>query len=192
MPGRERGWPLCSTRFGRVAGERHTDRVDSPAARNQVTGPVGAGPAHAARPTAISARTIAVVSGLIVFGLLLVLGSRSQHDPGSLASSATSAREITVTPSFPVPAAEVTALVGQEPQFGSLADAGQRGACLQALGYPPSHPILGARTLTVDGRPAVLLVLPGPAAGQSVAVAVRPDCGISASGLIADTTVTRP
>ncbi len=166
--------------------------MDSPAARNQVTGTAGARPAHAARPTATYARTIAIVSGLIAAGLLLALGSRAQHEPGSLASSATSAREITVTPTFPVPAAELTALAGQEPQFGSLADAGQRGACLQALGYPPSHPILGARTLTVDGRPAVVLVLPGPDTGQSVAVAVRPECGLSAPELIADTTVTSP
>jgi len=111
---------------------------------------------------------------------------------GPTRSTVTSASTITVAPTVPLSAREVAALVDRNPDFGALADPKRRAACLSALGYPGSVQVLGAQPLRVDGRPAIVLVLPGERPGELVALAVAPSCSAVDSGLIADTTVRRP
>jgi hypothetical protein len=52
--------------------------------------------------------------------------------------------------------------------------------------------VLGATPVQVNGHPAVVLVLPGEDSDQLVALAVSSNCSSMGTGLIADTTVTRP
>lgn len=114
------------------------------------------------------------------------------RSPGPTRSAVTSANTITVGPKVPLSARELAALVDRSPDFGPLSDPKRRAACLSALGYPGSMQVLGAQPLTVDGRPAVVLVLPGERPGDLVALAVAPNCSAVDTGLIADTTVRRP
>ena len=155
-------------------------------------GPSG-GAAHAARPPANSRRLVAAVLGAAA--LLAGVGSGTAallRSSGTTASVPVSANTITITPTVPLSDRELTALVGRAPDFGALADPKRRAACLSALGYPGSLQVLGAQPLRVDGRAAVLLVLPGEHPDQLVAVAVAPTCSAVDTGLIADTTVRRP
>ena len=52
--------------------------------------------------------------------------------------------------------------------------------------------MLGAQTLQIDGRPAVVLVLPGDQPDVIIGVTVAASCSSVDTGLIADTTVRRP
>ena len=114
------------------------------------------------------------------------------RSPGPTRSAVTSAHTITVGPTVPLSGRELAALVDRSPDFGPLADPKRRAACLSGLGYPGSVQVLGAEPLHVDGRPAIVLVLPGERPGDLVALAVAPSCSAVDTGLIADTTVRRP
>ncbi|MGC1155965.1 MAG: hypothetical protein WA925_28795, partial [Mycobacterium sp.] len=76
--------------------------------------------------------------------------------------------------------------------FGPLADPQRRASCLTGLGYPADARVLGARPVEIAGRPAVLLLLPGDAAGALTALAVAPTCSAVETGLSADRIVHRP
>lgn len=114
------------------------------------------------------------------------------RSPAPTASTLTSASLITVTPTMPLSGREISALVARNPDFGPLADPKRRAACLSALGYPGSVQVLGAERMQIDGRSAVVLVLPGDRPELLVAVAVGANCSSVDTGLIADTTVRRP
>ena len=141
---------------------------------------------HTARTVAAACGVAAVVAGVGV-GTAALLRS-----PGVTTSTLTTANRITVTARVPLSARELGALVARSPEFGALADPKRRASCLSGLGYPGSQQVLGAQPLTVDGRPAVVLVLPGEHPGELVALAVAPNCSSVDTGLIADTTVRRP
>lgn len=150
-------------------------------------------PAHAARPGTHPARMLAAGCGIAAVAALAAVGTVALlKSPGPTASTPASANRITVTPTVPLSARELAALVGRSPQFGPLADQKRRAACLSALGYPGSQPVLGAQPVQINGRPAIVLVLPGDRPTDLVAVAVATNCSAISSGLIADTTVTRP
>lgn len=150
-------------------------------------------PAHAARPRPHPVRVIAAGLGLAATLALAGVGTAVLlHSPGPTRSSQTSASHITVAPRVPLSDSEIAALVARSPDFGPLTDERRRASCLDGLGYSGSQPILGAQPVQVDGRPAVVLVLPGERAGQLVALAVAPSCSAVSGGLVADTTVTRP
>lgn len=150
-----------------------------------VTGTRGGRAAHAARPAirpvraAIAALPILGVAGALAVG----------HSAGPTAGTPPSARLITTTPRVPLPVADLAALTTRRPDFGRLADP---AACLRRLGYPATLPVLGARSVLVAGRPAVVLVLPGQRADEIVGVTVGEDCGETRARVIADTTVRRP
>lgn len=157
--------------------------------RHTVTGCPAQPAAHAARPgsgplwpTALFGMALLFVGGSVAASL----GSSERS-----ASAPSSARSITVTPTVPLAPRELAALTTQPWDAGPLADPGLRAACLQGLGYP-AVVVLGARTITVNDRPAVVLVLPGADPGHLRAVAVRPDCGAGRSGLIAEQVLPRP
>lgn len=156
-------------------------------------GPAAGGAAHAARPPANTRRLVAALAGAAAVLAAIGIGTAALlRSPGTTGSTVTSAHTMTVTPTVPLSGRELAALVDRSPDFGPLADPKRRAACLSALGYPGSVQVLGAQQLQVDGRPAVVLVLPGERPGDLVALAVAPNCSAVDTGLIADTTVRRP
>jgi hypothetical protein len=157
-------------------------------------GPAAAGgAAHAARPPANTRRLVAALVGAAALLAAIGIGTAALlRSPGPTRSAVTSANTITVAPTIPLSGRELAALVDRSPDFGPLADPKRRAACLSGLGYPSSVQVLGAEPLRVDGRPAVVLVLPGERPGDLVALAVAPSCSAVDTGLIADTTARRP
>lgn len=90
-------------------------------------------------------------------------------------------------------AAVGTAAVGVT-DVGELIDPTRRAACLRAaapIGLPPDAPLLGGRHVLLDGRPGILLVLPGGELGRFRLVVVDPACGPDGGSLLAETTVGR-
>lgn len=82
-----------------------------------------------------------------------------------------------------------SAAAGADVPVGALDDPDRVRACLTAAGDPrPDAPFLTARPHSVDGRPAVLLVLGGPERGRYRLVAVPPDCGPGTARVLAETT----
>ncbi|MGB3895854.1 MAG: hypothetical protein WA942_16575 [Mycolicibacter sinensis] len=166
------------------AGDREEDRDDA------------GRPAHSSRPLPRLNR-IALVAGSAAALLAIGLGTAALiRSPGDTPSGPRSFDAITVasepTPALPLTESEVLELLDRSPEYGALADPGRRTGCLAGLGYPASTRVLGARGITVNGHPGVVLVLPGDSAGTIVALAVAPTCNSADTGLLADTTVRRP
>ncbi len=83
-----------------------------------------------------------------------------------------------------------SAAAGAAVPVGALDDPARVRACLTAAGDPrPDAPFLTARPHSVDGHPAVLLVLGGPERGRYRLVAVPPDCGPGTARVLAETTI---
>ncbi|GAA2821986.1 hypothetical protein [Saccharopolyspora taberi] len=129
----------------------------------------------------------AAVAGIVVFSSGLV-------GPGDT----NSAQPPAGTPSGPPPLAfqgEVR-LEGQEfsealdkPQYiSSLADPKQLVGCLQANGVRSGNP-MGAREVTLDGKPGQLLILQGGGIGRFRLLTVGPDCGPGNPAVMSDTTI---
>jgi hypothetical protein len=151
------------------------------------------GAAHARRPAIRSGRLIAAGIGVVAVLAAVGVGTAALlKSTGPTASTLTSASLITVTPKMPISSRELNALIARSPDFGPLTDPRRRAACLSALGYPSSVQVLGAETVQVDGRPAIVLVLPGDQPDVITGVTVAASCSSVATGLIADTTVRRP
>lgn len=156
---------------------------------HSVTGEPPRTAAHAARPgtgrfgaTALTAAAVVIAGAAVA----VLLGTSDR-----IVSVPTSARSITVTPTVPLPPEELVALTAQPIDAGPLGDPERQAVCLDGLGYP-SATVLGARAMTVNDRPAVVLVLSGDRVGELRAVAVWPDCGAGRSGLIAEQVLPRP
>jgi anti-sigma factor RsiW len=184
-----------------------TDEASAPDVPADVTARVGAalqaapphrnpgGPAHSARHTprwqliALVAGVAAALVGAVVGGMMLM------HDPAPMRSAGPTAERITVSrpaTGFPLSGPELVGLLAQSPDYGPLADPQRRASCLSALGYSPATTVLGARPVDMQGRPAVLLLLPADTPGKVLAVVVEPDCDSGHTGLLANTLVTRP
>ncbi|TSD50109.1 hypothetical protein FFI94_030815 [Rhodococcus sp. KBS0724] len=67
------------------------------------------------------------------------------------------------------------ALMGSK-ALGPLEDPLKLAGCLQANGFPSDEPILGSGEVTVDGNPAVVLLLRGTQPRQITILAVGPEC----------------
>lgn len=78
------------------------------------------------------------------------------------------------------------ALTSQQ-YLGALNEPQQLLGCLQANGVTSGKP-LGAREITLDGRPAQLLVLPTGEAGRFRLLTIAPDCGPDNPATISDST----
>ncbi|WP_227999824.1 hypothetical protein [Mycolicibacterium sp. P1-5] len=149
--------------------------------------------AHARRPAARSGRLVAAGVGAVAVLAAIGLGTAALlRSGGPTASTLTSASMITVTPKMPISSRELNSLIARSPDFGPLADPKRRAACLSALGYPGSVQVLGAEQVQVDGKPAIVLVLPGDQPDVIVGVTVAASCSSVDTGLIAETTVRRP
>lgn len=153
-------------------------------------------PAHAAHPARGGLRLAGVVAGVAaITAAIAVAVPTLRGDPAPAASSLTTARSLTVTVPravIPLSGDELGALLRQPPDLGPLQAPSRLASCLSGLGYPTDTTVLGARPVEINGRPAVVLVLPDDAPGLLAALAVAPHCSGAHTGLVADTTVTRP
>jgi hypothetical protein len=150
-------------------------------------------PAHSARPTprsqliALVAGVCAVVVGAVVGGLMLA------RDPGPTWPTGPTAETITrQADALPLSNPQIVDLLSERPVYGPLTDPEQRASCLSALGYSATTAVLGARPVDMNGRPAVLIVLPADTPRAVLALVVEPDCNAAHSGLLANRLVTRP
>ncbi|GAA3364415.1 hypothetical protein [Saccharopolyspora gregorii] len=73
-------------------------------------------------------------------------------------------------------------------QYGELTDPARLLGCLQANGVTSGNP-LGAREVTIDGRPARALVLQGGGIGRFRILIVGQDCGPNRPATISDSTL---
>lgn len=153
-------------------------------------------PAHSSRPLPRFSRIAACAGGAAALLAVGVGTAALIRLPGDAPSGPRSLDAITVdaepTAVLPLSEPEILALRERSPEFGPLADPARRSGCLAALGYPASTAILGAREITINGHPGVVLLLPGTESGTLVALAVSPSCSSVDTGLLADTTVRRP
>ncbi|BBZ25197.1 hypothetical protein [Mycolicibacter hiberniae] len=153
-------------------------------------------PAHSSRPLPQFSRIAAWAGGTAAV-LAVGLGTAALvRFPGDTSSGRRSFDAITVesapTAVLPLSEPEILELLDRRPEYGPLADPARRAGCLTGLGYPASTPVLGAREITINGRPGVVLLLAGTAPGTINALAVAPHCSSVDTGLLADTTVRRP
>lgn len=153
------------------------------------------GPAHSARPRIRPARVVAAAAGLCAALAGIGLGTAALiHAPTPMPSAEVTAEHITVsTPPMAIPLSrpEILGLLHRDPDYGPLGDPQRRASCLAGLGYPASTQVLGARTVDINARPGVLLVLPGDAPGILAVFAVAPNCSAADTGLLADTRIPR-
>ncbi len=174
--------------------------VDSIAAtlRAERPEPSRPGAAHAIRPGGFPhpARVAVAAAGLTAAGAAVWLGTTALITaPAPTTSRPTTAEHITVSrPPMTIPLSDqqILALIDQKPDFDPFADPQRRTSCLAGLGYPADARVLGARPVEINGRPAVLLVLPGDTPGTVTALAVAPTCSSVNTGLLADRIVNRP
>lgn len=136
----------------------------------------------------------AAVIGLLATVAGMVVGVGALLRPSvPVTSGLITAREITPVDRGRIPLSgdELIALLDSPPDLGALGDPVRRASCLSGLGYPASTPVLGARTVRMNDRAAVVLVLAGDDPASVVALAVPPECAALDTGLLADTTVPR-
>jgi hypothetical protein len=156
------------------------------------------GAAHTVRRGRLprSARMTVAAAGLVAAAVAVWLGTTALITaPAPTPSRPTTVEHITVSrPPMTIPLSDqqILALLDRVPDFGPLTDPQRRASCLAGLGYPADARVLGARPVEIAGRPAVLLLLPGDAAGAVTALAVAPTCSAVDTGLSADRIVHRP
>ncbi|WP_082963923.1 hypothetical protein [Mycobacterium sp. 852002-51961_SCH5331710] len=132
----------------------------------------------------------AVVTGAVIGTSMLVRDPAPRFSqPGLTAERITVSRP---PPTVPLTGPQLAGLLSAPAEYGPLADPARRAACLEGLGRPANTPVLGARTVDMGGRPAVVLLLPAHAATEVVAVVVDTGCHAAHSGLLAETVVKRP
>ncbi|QGK71898.1 hypothetical protein GIY23_22470 [Allosaccharopolyspora coralli] len=140
--------------------------------------------------TAALATAAAAVLGVAILGPMLTGGDDTSQQAGEAPPPSGS-------PSGPPPLAlqggEARLTPGQfsevmrSDQLGALTEPERLLGCLQANGVDSGTPI-GARSVTLDGTPAQLLILPAGAIGQFRLLTVGVDCGPGNPATISDTT----
>jgi hypothetical protein len=146
---------------------------------------------HAARSGPVRWQVAAAGAGACVAALAVVLGAVVLfRGPPPLHSAGPTAKTMTRPAShIPLSDPQLTALLTTSPDYGPLADSQRRTSCLTGLGYSAATKVLGARPVEFDGRPGVLMLLPGDTPTTVVAVIVEPNCSSTDTGLLADTVV---
>ena len=133
---------------------------------------------------------LAAALGSVGVGTAMLL-----HAPSPTRSAGPTAERITVSTqsaTVPLSAPQILRLTGRRPDIGVFTDASRRASCLNGLGYPASTNVLGGEPVDINGRAAVLLVLPGTTPQQLAALVVPLNCNAADTGLIADTQIPRP
>lgn len=125
------------------------------------------------------------LAGALAAVTATVLGSLALLDSPTPDTAAMPARRIAET--FPVPEAEILALLDRPVDLGALSNPARLASCLTGLGYPGGTPVLGARPLSTAGPDAVLLVVDGDPPGRLAAIAVPSTCSAADTGLLAQT-----
>lgn len=152
-------------------------------------------PAHAARPPGTRLRTVGVLAGVSAIGVAVAVAVPSLGgDPAPAAGTVVTARSLTVTVPqnrVPLSADELAALLRAPAQLGPLAAPARLSSCLDGLGYGSGTAVLGARPVEINGRPAVVLLLPADDPAVVAALAVSSRCSAADTGLLAETTVGR-
>lgn len=82
---------------------------------------------------------------------------------------------------------QLSEVLGSE-EYGALARPEQLVGCLQANGVTSGKPI-GAQEITLNDRPAQLLIVPAGQIGQFRLLAVGPECGPDVPATLSDSTV---
>ena len=153
------------------------------------------GPAHSMRQpprwqqAALVTGIGAALAGAAVGAAMLA------HAPAPARSAGPTARSITVSrpaTELPLSNPQIIGLLSTGPNYGPLADPDQRTSCLSGLGYSTATTVLGAEPVDMDGRPAVLMVLPADTPRMVLALVVESDCNAAHTGLLANTLVARP
>ncbi len=138
------------------------------------------------RPRWLAATTGAGLAAAAAAGLVMLSGTSSPEPPGNGPDAPLALR------GDQLPSAAGTGLATR--QLGALADPARQAGCLGHTGEPggaalAGRPVLGGRPVLLDGRPGVLLVLPGERPGQVRLLVVTPDCAAGAGAALARTTV---
>jgi anti-sigma factor RsiW len=194
-------------RVRRDLADLGTDHASAPDVPAEVTARVGAAlqaapphrsprePAHSVRHAprwqvvALVAGVGAAVVGSVLGGVMLT------RDPAPTRPAGPTAESITVSrPPGDVPLSnpQIVGLLSRSPDYGPLADPEQRASCLSGLGYSAATAVLGAQPVDMQGRPAVLMVLPADTPRTVLVLVVEPGCNSAHTGLLANTLVTRP
>lgn len=185
-------------RVRREVAELGADRASAPDVPADVTArigsalrseaPLGTTPlAPKLRPRHVSAAAgVAAVIAAGAVGTTMLLGTGPASDVGTSASSVAAPTGLALS------ASQLGVLLNRPPDLGELADPQRRVSCLGGLGYPTSTSVLGAKPLTVNGRPGLLLLLPGDVPGRVTAIVVGPNCSSVDTGLLISTAVDRP
>jgi hypothetical protein len=163
---------------------------------NRVVGLTGQRTSHSVHGPTFRWRTAAAVAGIVAAVAAIGVGTMVllRDDPAGMPTAGPTASFITMSPppgSGPVTNEEILALLTRPPDLGPLADPQRRASCLAALGYSTRSSVLGARPLDVNGRPGVLLLLPGDMPRRINAVVVAPNCSAADTGLLASTVINR-
>ncbi len=162
-------------------------------ARNRVTG--FAATDHRVRRPAVRAGAVAGVAAAVAtagVGTAMLLGAPSPTPSSATGPTAERITVSTPSPTVPLSPPQIVSLLAQRPDLGVFSDARRRASCLNGLGYSASATVLGGEPVDIDGRAAVLLVLPGNTPQDLAALVVPPNCNSADTGLIADTQIRRP
>jgi hypothetical protein len=168
-----------------------------PLVTSRVVAALRSQPAHSVhRPRLGRLHVVGLIVGLGAALIAAVLGAvMLSRGPAPTLSRGPTAEQITVSrPAVDIPLsdAQILGLLSRSPDYGPLADAQRRASCLDGLGYSAGVDVLGADPVEMHGRPAVMLLVPGNKPDAVVAIVVEPNCNAAHTGLLADTTVTRP
>ncbi|MDV8065547.1 hypothetical protein R4P64_03420 [Rhodococcus sp. IEGM 1366] len=79
-------------------------------------------------------------------------------------------------------------LIGSK-DLGPLEDSLKLAGCLQANGFSQDEPLLGSGEVTVDGNPAVVLLLRGTQPRQITILAVGPECSADKPNTLSVNTI---
>lgn len=145
------------------------------------------------RPRHRRLRTAGLIAGAGAAVLAVGLGTAMLvRTPGPASSTRATIEELTQAPDIGLSDTQLLSLLSQQPELGAFDDPRRRADCLSNLGYPPGVKVLGGRSLEVNGRPGVLILLPDGAPGSIVGLVVTTDCTAEDAGLLAHTVVKRP
>lgn len=192
--------PAALERVRRDLAELGSDDRSAPDVPPAVTARVVAAlrsqPAHSIhRPRLRRLHVLGLVAGVGAALTGVIVGtSMLARGPAALSYGPTAER-ITVSrpsPDIPMSDPQIVALLSRTPDYGPLTDPQRRASCLDGLGFSAATQVLGAQPLDMQGRPAVMLLLPGEAPEAVVAMVVEPNCNAAHTGLLANTVVTRP
>ena len=129
-----------------------------------------------------------------VIGVIAVSGLTGGQTGGSPAASATNPSD-QVLPPLAVTSNNLADAFDDAmsvTDYGPLGAPGRLDACLAAIQVDPSSAKpLGAREVSLDGTPGVLLILPTGTAARFRLVVVEPQCGPDRSHVLADTIIGR-